>query len=134
MQLAIKEKGLELERLNNEFNEKKQSFLERNENPTEFLMKLEKSSNALTQRINQKMNKKMRFHLQGQDEVIVFTKSKTQVKQKRKWTADRKKKNRVIYKEKQKQKKRERVDMLVNKIKNENVVVNLSQEELPKSV
>ena len=31
-----------------------------------------------------------------------------------------------------KQKKRERIDTLVNKIKNENVVVNLSQEELPK--
>ena len=81
MQLAIEEKDLELERLNNEFNETKQTFLERNENPTEFLMKLEKSSNALTQR----MNKKMGFHLQGHHEVIEFAKSKPQVKQKRKW-------------------------------------------------
>ena len=96
MQLAIEEKDLELERLNTEFNEKKQSLLERNENPTVLLMKLEKSSSTLTQRINQKMNKKMGFHLQGQHEVIEFTKSKTQVKQKRKWTAERKKKMRYL--------------------------------------
>ena len=79
---------------------KKQSLLERNENPTVLLTKLEKYSSTLTQRINQKMDKKMGFHLQGQYEVIEFTKSKIQVKQKRKWTAERKKKNRVIYKEK----------------------------------
>ena len=76
IQLAIKEKDLELERLNNEFNAKKQSFLLKNINPEHFLRKLEDSSNKRSRQINQKMNKKISFHLQGQHKKIEFTKPK----------------------------------------------------------
>ena len=64
---------------------------------------------------------------------IEFTKPKRQTKKKRKWTAERKKKNRIVYRRKQAQKKEEKISAIVKKIKDENVVVNLSQQVLPKS-
>ena len=134
MQLAIEEKDLELVRLNSEFDELKKSFLQQNENTTPFLTKLEMESNKQTRQINMKMNKKLNFHLQGQHEVMEFTKPKKQVKQKRRWTQQRKMKNRAIYNNKQKRKKEEKINAMVKKLKDENVVVNLSDEELPKEV
>ena len=84
IQLAIKEKDLELEKLNTEFSTKKQSFLLLNENPEPFLRKLEDSSYKRSRQINQKMNKKITFHLQGQHKKIEFTNPKRQTKKKRK--------------------------------------------------
>ena len=135
IQLAIEEKEQELERLNNEFNEKKQTLTQhQNENTNAILQKLEESSNKKSKQINQKMNKKMNFHLQGQHTSIEFTKPKKQLKKKRKWTAERKKKNKIAYRRKQKRKKEEKINSIVKKITDENVVVNLSEEVLPKSV
>ena len=131
MQIAIEEKDLELQSLNADFTEKKQSYVERSGNATQFLNKMENVSTKNSHNINERMNKKINFHLQQQHQTIVFTTVKTQVKKKRTWTANRKRKNRLKYNMKQKEKKHQKVVSMVNKIKEENIVVNLSQEELP---
>ena len=86
---------------------------------------------ALTQRLNKKMNKKISFHRGSEQPSIEFTTSKVAVKKKRKWTANRKKINRKKYKVKVKKKKQEKIRALVDKIKDNNVVVNLSNVDIP---
>ncbi len=130
LQLAIEEKDLELQKLNEQFSNMKQSYVERSQNPTSFLQKLEKSSNTLTRRLNEKMNKKVSFHL-GRQQKMVFTKPLVQEKKKRKWTAARKKKNRIRYKAKVKIKKQQKLASMIDKIKEGNIVINLSDEEIP---
>ena len=79
------------------------------------------------------MNKKVSFHLGRQQTSLVFVKKVDQIKKKRKWTASRKKKNRIIYKAKLKKRKQDKIKSLVTKIKEENTVVNLSNDEIPDS-
>ena len=132
--LAIKEKEIELQTLNEEFSTKKQKYIERIDNTNDFLTRLEKSSAKQTFKLNSKMNKKVSFHLQRHNESIKFTKTKTQKiqkKKKRKISALQKKKNRIKYKNKQKQKKQEKIQLMVDKIKKDNIVVNLSNLEIP---
>ena len=133
MQLAVNEKEFELQRLNNEFDTLKRTYLDHTEDSVRFLTKMEQSSHRRTQKINERMNKKVNFHLQRQDQNIEFTTTKKQVKKRRKWTQNKKKKTRAKYKLKQKLKKQEAIKSSVNKIKEENVVVNMSREDLPDS-
>ena len=132
--LAIEEKEGELHKMNEEFNKKKAEYTANNGNPDSFLKKLERLMNALTTRLNGNMNKKVSFHLGRQVATKEFVKKKTQVKKKRKWTAQRKKKNRTAYKTKMKRKKQEKIKGLVTKIKDGNTVVNLSNEDVPDAV
>ena len=78
-----------------------------------------------------KMNKNISFHRGSEQPSIEFTTSKVAVKKKRKWTANRKKINRKKYKVKVKKKKQEKIRALVDKIKDNNVVVNLSNVDIP---
>ena len=103
--LAIEEKELELSKCSEEFDKKKREYTEINENSVQFLQKLEKLMNVLTNRLNSIMNKKVSFHSKRQQQKTEFVKKKPQVKKKRKWTASRKKKNRIKYKSKVKLRK-----------------------------
>ena len=133
IKLAIEEKDLELAQINEQFNYLKEAYQLDNESANTFFNKLESSTNALTSRLNKTMNKKVCFHAGfTQPVTIKFAEEKTLVKKKRKWTANRKKKNRTIYRKKVKEK--EKRAALVSKIKESNTVINLSTEEVPDSV
>ena len=131
MMLAIEEKNEELNQIQEEFSQAKEEYVSTNVSPDVFLQKLEKLMNAVTHRLNKHMNKKVSFHL-GQDRPTTeFVKKIVQVKKKRKWTLNRKKKNRLAYKAKVKIKKQGKIKAIVTKIKEENTVINLSDEEVP---
>ena len=133
--LAVKEKETLLCQLNAEFNTKKQDLVTNSENPNNILAKLEQASSKQGRELNEKMNKKVEFHLQGSHESIKFAKVKSYIKKKkRKPNARQKKKKKTIYRSKQKDKKQEKIKAMVSKIKEENVVVNLSNQEIPDAV
>ncbi len=132
--LAIEDKEIELTRINTEFNLKKVQYTENNADPTSFLLRLEKLIGTHTYRLNKTMNKKVSFHLGRQTTPTKFVKKKVQVQRKRKWTANRKKKNRIAYRTKTKMKKQQRIQAIVSKIKQGNTVINLSDEVVPDSV
>ena len=94
---------MELLHLNEQFNNSKCDYMDNHENPDVFLQKLERLMNALTSRLNGSMNKKVSFHLGRQEATKEFVTKKPQVKKKRKWTTNRKKKNRAKYKMKVKE-------------------------------
>ena len=102
-----------------------------NANHETFLSKLEKHMNTITHRLNISMNKKITFHLGRKQPLIEFVKRKMQAKKKRKWTENRKKKNRLIYKKKVRSRNQIRIKTIATKIKQENTVINLSSEEVP---
>ena len=79
------------------------------------------------------MNKKVSFHLQERT-AITFTKKKGVRLKPQKQPPERKKKNRQNYNRNKKKKKEDRLKEIVNKIKDENVVINLSNEDIPDSV
>ena len=132
--LAIEEKEVELHQVREEFEKKKAEYTDINENPEVFLQKLETLMNALTSRLNGQMNKKVSFHLGRQETTKEFVRKKPQVKKKRKWTASRKKKNRIAYRTKLKRRKQDKLRALVSKIIAGNTVVNLSNEVIPDAV
>ena len=104
-------------------------------NPTQqkdLLKKLEAKSEASAKRLNKKANKKVSFHLQVRSE-ITFARKRKLTSRKQKKPDHRKKKNRENYKRNRKMKKNEKMKGLIDKIKEENIVVNLSQEEIPAS-
>ena len=113
IQLAIEEKEVELHQFNEEFENKKSAYTNNSEDPVRFLQKLEKLMNTLTCRLNGSMNRKVCFHLGRQETSKEFVKKTTQVKKKRKWTTNRKRKNRIAYRKKLKQKKQEKLSRLV---------------------
>ena len=131
--LAIEEKEDELQQSNEKFDQLKQHYMSSNESPNTFLTKMDTLMNALTQRLNTTMNKKVTFHMGRQQPVISFVKKKIQVKKKRKWTANRKRKNRIIYRKKVKARKQRKIAAIVAKIKEGNTVINLSTVEVPDS-
>ena len=129
--LAIEEKDIELSSSNEQFNRMKHEYTCTNENPDQLLNKVEKSVESLTHSLNCNMNRKITFHLGRQQPRLKFVKKKTLTKKKRKWTAERKKKNRMNYRNKLKARKKEKIKSMVDKIKQENTVINLSDEEVP---
>ena len=132
IKLAIKDKEKNLQQLNSSFNEKKEEMITNFENPNKLLEKLEQISNNQCRDINEKMNKKVEFHLQGQHEKIKFTKAKVYIKKRsRKPNARQKKKKKATYIAKKKEKTQLKIKAIVNKVKDENIVVNLSNEEVP---
>ena len=98
----------------------------------QLLKKLENKSLETAKQLNKKVNKKVTFHLQVRTE-ITFTKKEKMVMRKQKTPEHRKRKNRQNYTRNKKKKKKERIEELVNKIKNENIVLNISNEEVPAS-
>ena len=64
---------------------------------------------------------------------IVFTKKKTMIRRNKQKPTHRKQKNRQNYLRNKKTKKKKKIEEHVSRIKNENVVVNLSNEEIPDS-
>ena len=130
--IAIKEKEQELLEKNAVFNTRKETYVNTLENAESFLEKLEQSSTSQCRKLNEKMNKKVEFHLQTNQEKTTFTKRRSYLKRKkRKPNARQKKKKKAIYDNKQKQKKQKKIQSLVKKIKDENTVVNLSNQEVP---
>ena len=129
--LAIEDKEEELRQLNQEFEQKKSEYTENNTDTRGFLEKLERLMNGLTHRLNANMNKKVNFHSGRHQTHTEFVKKKNMVKKKRKWTTSRKKKNRAKYRTKLKIRKQERIKTIVSKIREENTVVNLSNEVVP---
>ncbi len=132
--LAIEDKENEITHISTEFNQRKTVYTENSSNPTVFLQRLEKLMNAHTHRLNSNLNKKVSFHLGRQQPQTEFVKKKVQVKKKRRWTASRKKKNRIAYRRKLKLKKQEKIKSIVSKIKQGNTVINLSNEDVPDAV
>ena len=98
----------------------------------ELLKKLEAKSEVTARQLNKKINKKVSFHLEQRTE-ITFAKKKKLICRKEKKTEHRKRKNRQNYRRNKKRKKKEKIEELVSKIKDENIVVNLSNEEIPAS-
>ena len=98
----------------------------------ETLKKIEVKSETAARKLNKKVNKKVSFHLEERSE-IAFTKKKVMVRRKEKKPQQRKKKNRQNYVRNKKKKKKDKIQELVQKIKEENIVVNLSTEEIPAS-
>ena len=98
----------------------------------EILRNLETNSETLAKQLNKKIDKKVSFYLEETTEMS-FVKKKKFVKRREKKSVNRRKKNRQNYKRNKKKKKRDRLKVLVDKIKDENVVVNLSNEEVPAS-
>ena len=96
----------------------------------EIKQKLELKSAATANHLNKKLNKKVSFHLQERTEINFSRKKKVRMKP-AKQPEHRKKKNRQNYKRNKKQKKTQKMQELVTKIKEENIVVNLSNEEIP---
>ena len=120
--------------MNSEFNNKKEEYTRSVENPIDLLKKLEQSSSKKCNELNRKMNKKLNFHLQINHSKSNFVKTRFTRKKKRKPNARQKKKKRTIYANKQKAIKAERIKKIVDKIKDENIVVNLSNQDIPDAV
>ena len=76
------------------------------------------------------MNKKVSFHLQERTDIKFTRKKKVRLKPPRQ-PPEKKKKNRQNYNRNKKKKKEEKLKEIVIKIKDESVVVNLSNEDLP---
>ena len=87
------------------------------ENADRFYTRMDALMNALAQKLNATMNKKISFHIGRQHSPIEFVKKKTHAKKKRRWTANRKRKNRVRYKKKVKEKKKKKLNDIVSRIK-----------------
>ncbi len=96
----------------------------------EVIQRLEEKSATTASRLNKKMNKKVSFYLQERSEINFTRKKKVRMKT-QKQPQERKKKNRHNYRRNKKKKKEERMKEMITKIKDENVVVNLSDEEIP---
>ena len=97
-----------------------------------ILKKLEAKYEASAKKLNKKANKKVSFHLQERSEIPVARKRKLRARKQKK-PDHRKRKDRANYKRNRKKKKSEKIKLLIDKIKEENIVVNLSQEEVPAS-
>ena len=119
LSLAVKEKETVLSQMNIEFNTKKEDHLTNSANPNELLGKLEQASAKQCCEINEKMNNKVDFHLQGSHERIKFTKIRNYIrKKKRKPNArQKKKKKKAIYLNKKKQKKQENIKKWLIRLK-----------------
>lgn len=131
IQLAIDDKEAELQVHNEQFEQMKQSHMANTENVDRFYTRMDALMNALAQKLNTTMNKKISFHIGRQHLPIEFVKKKTHAKKKRRWTANRKRKNRVRYKKKVKEKKKKKLNDIVSRIKENNTVINLSTEDVP---
>ena len=111
--------------------QKKKPLRTSNTNREEFLKKLEERSETTSKKLNKKLNKKVSFHLQEPSEIQFAQKKTLRTKKKRKKPNHAKKKNRQNYGANVKKKKKERMEQILKKIREENVVVNLSDEEVP---
>ena len=130
MQLATEEKRQEIQQLNIDFARKKQQMDEREvPNSSSLAAKLERKSAITCKQFNNKMNRKIQFHLQNEFNTRKFTKTKYFVKKKQ--SKRRRKLNYRKYKKKRKEKKQAGIEELVQKITKENVVVNMSNQTIP---
>ena len=96
----------------------------------EIIKKLELKSADIANRINKKLNKKVSFHQQQKSEINFTHKKRIRMKTS-KQPDHRKKKNRQNHIRNKKKKKNEKMKEMIAKIKSENLVVNLSNEEIP---
>ena len=104
-------------------------------NPTHvkaIMRRLETKLEFTAKKLNTKANKKISFHSQEQTN-LVFTKRKRMIRRQGKKTTQSKKKTRDNYIRNRKQKRQDKLKEYVEKIKEENIVVNLSDEEVPPS-
>ena len=130
LKLAIKDIETTLQQSNSDFDAKKLEIILTSEYPNKLLENLEQIPSKQCRVLNKNMKKKVQFHLQRQNKGIQFTKVYVE-KKKRKPNPRQKKKKKAIYIAKQKCKKQEKTRSMVTKIKEENIVVNLSNEEIP---
>ena len=130
--IAMEEKDREIETLKTKFKTEKEKIVGDNTRKQEILRKLEERSTATSNDINKRLNKKVSFYLQEVTD-IKFTKKKRLLKQRRKKPEHVKKKNRQNHRRNTKIKKNEQMQNRIQKIKDENIVVNLSEEEVPAS-
>ena len=129
--VAIQEKKRELSIYTTEFETKKKQYEDNhNTNKKELYDKLHKQSAVVTKRMNKKMNKKISFHYQELTELKNFT-SRRRFEIKKKPSKRRTKINRKNYKKKHKEKKREHIEKIVKRISEENIVINLSNADIP---
>ena len=84
-----------------------------NENSNLFLIKTDKLIGTLTQKLNSIMNKRVMLHGSRQQSFIKFVNQRAQAKKKRKWTTNRKRKNRTAYKKKVKERKQSTISAFV---------------------
>ena len=83
LKLAIKDIETTLQQSNSDFDAKKSEIISTSEYPNKLLEKLEQISSKQCRVINKKMNKKVEFHLQRQNNDIQFTKAKVYVKKRK---------------------------------------------------
>ena len=131
--LAVEGKQSELQQTEEEFNMKKQTLESRDGiNRNALSSKLEKRSAKAAKEVNIKMNRKVQFHLQNNTNTQKYTVTKRFAGRK-KQSKRRRKLNHQNYKKKVKEKRRNGINELVEKIKAENIVINLSNEMIPNS-
>ena len=109
--------------------------LHQNEEDTVTLdNKIQSKSTIIMNRINQKMNKKVQFHSNSSD-VIIFTKDRFPKRKNNKGKSkEAKRRNRQKYRANCKMKRQSRLKSKVEKIVKENIVINLSDLEIPDHV
>ena len=130
--IAMEEKDREIATLKTQFKTEKEKLNGDNTKKQETLKKLEERSTTTSNEINKRLNKKVSFHLQELTD-IKFTKKKRLLKERRKKPEHVKKKNRQNHRRNIKRKKNEQMQNRIQKIKDENIVVNISEEEMPAS-
>ena len=134
LQVAIDEKTRELTKLKSEFESKCKIYNDINKKySVTFYSNLQKQSALITKRINTRMNKKLSFHQRREVGVNKEFTSKRIFRTKKKHSKRRKVLNRQNYKRNKKVKIRIKIENLVEKIKKENIVINLSSVEVPSS-
>ena len=132
LELAVEERRRDLKNAENKLNVLNQN---RNEDDIRRLNdKLQARTSKIKNRINEKMNKKVQFHTNN-DQVINFTTHCPTRKKKRIMKSkEAKRRNRQKYKENQKTKRRDRMKAKVEEIIRNNLVINLSNIEIPDQV
>ena len=133
LQLSVEEKHKEITTLKSEFKSKRKTYDESSNNQYDFYVKLEKKSNLIAKEINKRMNKKVLFHKENSNFNIfssrrIFEKKRVCKKSKRRRQINRKK-----YRTKCREKIKNKIRTLIENIKEENIVINLSTLEIPDS-
>ena len=132
LSIAVEEKNRDLVNLRTQLTSEKQNMKSTltAAQQKELITRLEEKTATKADKENKKMNKKVSFHLQERTE-INFTKKKQVRLRPPRQPPEQKKKNRQNYNRNKKKKKEDRLKEIVTKIKDENVVVNLSNEDFP---
>ena len=129
LELAAEERKRDLKNAEN-----KLTNLQQNKDATVLDNNLQVKSTSIKNRINQKMNKKVNFHSNTTEEVVFTDKRIIRRKTRKKKSSEVKRKNRQKYRANQRSKRQSNLKEKVKEIIEDNVVINLSDLEIPDNV